>query len=167
VQLEREAYQGESLVNPLCTPHTVSSGAPGAQVASVTVSVTQTCRSVTYTLDSLEQTATTLLAHTQDVSAYQQVGIVQVTINGSTYTRQTARLNVTLSGLWVYRFSSQELTRLTHLIAGETAENARQQLEIENGIQQVSIQVSRLDFKDMLPSDPAHIHVVLFVVSMS
>jgi hypothetical protein len=115
----------------------------------------------------LEQVATTLLAHTVSLEGYQQIGTVQVTITGSTYTKTAAQLRVSLTGVWVYHFSPGELTYLTGLIAGETQENAEQQLEKENGIRRVSLQISRLDFKDMLPTDPAHIHLMLFIVSMA
>jgi len=165
--LYQKARGGEQLVTPLCAPHAISSKDPGEEAASVTVSVTQICKSVVYTLDSLEQVATTLLAHTASLEGYQQIGTVQVTITGSMYTKTTAQLRVSVTGVWVYHFSQGKLTHLTGLIAGETQENAEQQLEKESGIQQVSIRVSRLDFKDMLPTDPAHIHLVLFIVSMA
>jgi hypothetical protein len=129
------------------------------------VSVTQICRSAVYSLDSLEQVATTLLAQTASLAHYQQVGTVQVTVNGSTYTKSTAQLRVILTGVWVYHFLPGKLSHMTDLIAGETQENAKRQLEKENGIQQVSIHVSRLDLKNMLPTDTARIHIVFFVVA--
>jgi hypothetical protein len=165
--LSNQMHTGEQLVPPFCTPHTSSSKDPGEEAASVTVSVTQTCKSVAHQLDSLEQVAATLLAYTQDVGAYQQVGTVQVTINGSTYTKTTAQLHISETGVWVYHFSQGELSHMTRLIAGETQENATHQLESQPGIQHVSIHVSRLDLKNQLPTDPAHIHLELFIVSMS
>ncbi len=54
---------------------------------------------------------------------------------------------------------------MTDLVAGETQENAKRRLERENGIQQVSIHISRLDLKNMLPTDTARIHIVFFVVA--
>jgi hypothetical protein len=163
--LTSQAHTGESLVPPLCTPHTTSSVASGEEAASVTVSVTQSCKSVAYTLDSLEQVATTFLAHTANLDSYQQIGTVQVTINGSTYTKTAAQLQVSLTGVWVYHFSPGKLTHLTRLIAGETLENATHQLEQEPGIEQVSIHLSRLDFRNELPTDPTHIHMVFFVIA--
>jgi hypothetical protein len=118
-----------------------------------------------YSLDSLEQVATTLLAQRASLAHYQQIGSVQVTVNGSTYTRSAAQLRVSLTGVWVYHFSPGELSHMRDLIAGETQENAKRQLENENGIQQVSIHISRLDLKNMLPTDTARIHMVFFVVA--
>ncbi len=115
--------------------------------------------------ESLEQSATTLLAHSANLTNYVQADSVQVTVNGSTYTKTSAQLRVSLSGGWVYHFSQEELTHLTRLIAGEIPQSAAQQLEREPGVEQVSIHVSRVDFKNQLPTDATRIHIVLFVVA--
>jgi hypothetical protein len=163
--LNKEARKGESLVTPLCTPRTIPSANESTEAASFTVSVTQTCYAAAYQLDSLEQSATTLLAHSANLTNYVQADSVQVTVNGSTYTKTSAQLRVSLSGGWVYHFSQEELTHLTRLIAGEIPQSAAQQLEREPGVEQVSIHVSRLDFKNQLPTDATRIHIVLFVVT--
>jgi hypothetical protein len=43
----------------------------------------------------------------------------QVTVNGSTYTNHTATLKVSVSGVWVYRFTQAQEAALTRHIAGE------------------------------------------------
>jgi hypothetical protein len=88
-----------------------------------------------------------------------------VTVNGSTYTKATAQLRVSLMGVWVYHFPPGELSRMTRLVAGATPENAARQLESQPGIEHVSIRISQLDLRNQLPTDPAHIHLVFFVVA--
>src|SRR5436190_20268170 len=83
--LSKQLHPGEQLVPPVCSVHTTSSKQPGEEATSVMVSVTQTCTSVAYSQESLEQVATALLAQSQNLSAYKQVGIVQVTVNGTTF----------------------------------------------------------------------------------
>jgi hypothetical protein len=86
-----------------------------------------------------------------------------VTVNGSTYTKTGAQLQVSLMGVWVYHFSVGELTRMIRLIAGATPEHATRQLESQPGIEHVSIHLSRLDLRNQLPTDPAHIHFAILV----
>ncbi len=161
--LIKQARIGESVVTPLCSPYTTRSAELGSEAVSVTVSVTQTCSSIAYLTDSLNQTATSILAHAENLTNYQQVGTVQITVNGSTYTKQSAQLKVSLSGTWVYAFSARELTHIKHKIAGMSKEKAQSLLEKEPGVQQVTISLSRLDLKDQLPTDPTHIHILLIV----
>jgi len=162
--LAKQVHEGEQFVTPLCTPHTATSQEPGAEAPSVTVSVTQTCQALAYALDSLQRVSTALLSHAQNLTSYQQVGTVQVTVHTETYDQQTARLHVTLTGTWVYSFSQRALTRLKHLLAGVSKEKAQALLQQEPGIAQVSIQVQRLDFKDLLPGNPAHIHLIFITL---
>jgi hypothetical protein len=163
--LTKQARIGESVVTPVCSPHTTSSAKPGSEAVSVTVSVTQTCSSIAYLTDSLNQTATSILAHTENLANYAQVGTVQVTVNGSTYTKQSAQLKVSLSGVWLYNFSQRELTHIKHMIAGMSKEKAQALLQQEPGVQQVTISLSRLDLRDQLPTDTSHIHILLIIVS--
>jgi hypothetical protein len=88
-----------------------------------------------------------------------------VTVNRSTYDQRKAQLRVTLSGIWVYHFSQEELASLSHLVAGLPRQKALAQLERQAGVAQVTLTLSRFDFKDVLPADPAHIHIVYLVVS--
>lgn len=162
--LNKEARTGEQLVTPLCSPRTQESVQPGTVSASVTVSVTQTCTSVAYTQDSLQQVATSTLAHVIILATYEQVGTTQVTVNGSTYANHTATLKVSLSGVWVYRFTKTQLAQLTHHIAGESQEQAKATLERGDGVAQVSIHVQRLDFRSNLPTNPQHISVQFFYI---
>ena len=158
--LQQQARLGEQLVTPLCTSRTTSSQDPGAEGASVTVSVTQTCTSVAYALTSLQQVATSTLAQMANPH-YQQEGAVQVTVNGSTYADQTALLNVSLSGAWVYHFTQAQLAQFTHHIAGDSQQQAKVTLAKGDGVASVSIHVQRLDFKDLLPTDPQHIKLLI------
>jgi hypothetical protein len=163
--LQKQGRQGEHLVTPLCMPHIIPSANGGTQAASVSVSVTQTCRSVAYALDSLEQTATALLAHIANLTNYQQVGTVQVMVNDSTYEKRGTQLRVTLSGIWMYHFSLGQLVSLSHLVAGATPEQAHARLDRQAGVSQITLNLRRFDFKDLLPSDPTHIQIVCFGVS--
>ena len=162
--LAKEARTGEQLVTPLCTPHTTSSLPAGSEGASVTVSVTEQCRSVAYRTASLNQVATAMLAQSANLANYQQAGTVQVTVNGSTYADYTARLNVSLAGLWVYHFTQEQLTQLAHQIAGESQEQARATLERGDGVASGSVHLQRFDFKDQLPTDPQHITIQVFYI---
>jgi hypothetical protein len=160
--LSKEARSGEQLVTPLCTPHTTSSQGPGAEGVEVTVNVTQTCRSVAYTLTSLQQVATSTLTHSANLAHYEQIGTVQVTVNGSTYANQTVTLKVSVSGVWVYHFPQAQVVHLIEEIAGESQQRATATLEGVAGIAQVSIHLQRLDFQDQLPTNPQGISVQFF-----
>lgn len=108
----------------LCTPHTSSSQNAGSEETSVTVSVTQTCQSVAYMTYSLTHVATSVLIQHAHLTNYQEVGTVDVTVNGSVYQQQTARLNVSLAGVWVYHMSPSEIQQLVRKVAGESTEKA-------------------------------------------
>jgi len=162
--LAKQVRKGEQLVTPLCTPHTATSREPGAEAPGVTVSVTQTCQALAYALDSLQRVSTALLSHAQNLTSYQQVGTVQVTVHTETYDQQTAHLHVTLAGTWVYSFSQRALTHLKHLLAGVSKEKAQALLQQEPGIAQASIQLQRLDCEDLLPDNPAHIRLVFITL---
>jgi len=162
VQLTKQARTGEQLVTPLCSPRIQESAEPGTESADVTVSVTQQCTSVAYMLDSLQQVATSTLAHMVTLPHFEEVGTTQVTVNGSTYASHTATLKVSLSGVWLYHFTQAQLTQLTHLIAGESQAKAHATLARGDGIASVSIHIQRLDFKDILPTNPRRITMQLF-----
>lgn len=134
---------------------------PGSEGTSVTVSVTQTCTSVAYTLSSLQEVATSTLAHMATPN-YQEAGTVEVIVNGSIYAHQTALLHVSLSGVWIYHFTKAQLTQLTRQIAGKSQQQAKAALEKVDGVIMVTIHVHRLDFKDLLPTNPQHISVQFF-----
>ncbi len=157
--LTKQLHSGERLVPPVCSVHTTSSKQPGEEAARVTVSVTQTCTSVAYSQESLEQVATAFLAQSQPLQNYQQAGTVQVTVNAATYEHTTAKLTVMLSGIWVYRFSQNELTHIKHLLAGVSKEQSQTILNNQPGVQGVSVSLHRLDFKDQLPTDPTRITI--------
>ncbi len=164
--LHKEIRPGEQLVTPLCSPRTHSSTEAGSEGARVTVSVTQTCRSVAYLTDSLNQVATSTLTRSANLTRYEQAGTTQVTVNGSTYTNQTARLTVSLSGTWIYRFTQAHITQLTRHLAGESQQQAQATLAKGEGIAQASIHLQRFDGKDSLPIDPQRISVqFLYLVS--
>jgi hypothetical protein len=164
--LQQEAHVGEQLVTPLCSPRTRASAEAGSEGASVTVSVTQTCYAVVYRQDSLQQAATRTLAQSAgaNLARYEQIGTVQVTVNGSTYTTHTATLQVSLAGVWVYRFTQAQVQHVTQEIAGESQRQARATLERVDGVAQVSIHLQRLDFKDLLPTNPQRISVQFFYI---
>ena len=162
--LAKQRQQGEQLVTPLCTPHTTSSGQPGAETTQVTVSVTQMCSSVAYLTSSLNQIATSALAQSENLTTYQQVGEVQVTVNGSTNTKQSAQLKVSLSGVWVYHFSPRVLTSFKTLIAGKSQQGAQKLLNHQVGIAHASIHLQRFDFRSSLPTDTAKISIQLFYI---
>ncbi len=164
--LQKEIRPGEQLVTPLCNPKTQESAEPGTESARVTVSVTQTCSSVAYMQDSLQQVATSTLTRSVNLTGYEQAGTTQVTVNGSTYTNQTARLRVSLSGVWIYHFTQAHVTQLTRKLAGESKEQANAILAKGEGIAQASIHLQRLDGKDSLPANPQRISVqFLYLVS--
>jgi hypothetical protein len=162
--LAKEARSGEQLVTPLCTPRTTSSQDAGAVAASITVSVTQNCSSVAYRTDSLNLVATSTLARQSDLVNFQQVGSTQVTVNGSTYEKHTATLHVSLSGVWVYRFTQAQLAQLTQSIAGESKEQATAILKKVAGVMQVSIHLQRFDFRDSLPTNTTRISIQFFYI---
>jgi VCBS repeat-containing protein len=85
-------------------------------------------------------------------------------VNGSTYQQRMATLNVSLSGVWVYHFTQVQVQHLTQEIAGESQQQASAALEKVDGVAQVSIHIQRLDFKDLLPTNPQRITVQFFYI---
>jgi len=162
--LQYQVHAGEQVVPPLCSPHTQESAPPGTEGSSVTVSVTQTCRSVAYLTNSLTDIATRTLAHLAPLANFVEVGTTQVTITGSTYHTQTATLSVSVAGVWIYHFTEVTVQQLLRHIAGESQEQAQATIERAEGVAQVSIHLHRLDFKDLLPTSPQQITVQFFYI---
>jgi hypothetical protein len=162
--LTKQLESSESLIPPLCTPKTIASKNPGEEATQVHVTVVQTCKSVAYKSASLQSVATSLLIASQKLDHFEQVGTIELTVTNAGTDGRSAHISASITGTWVYTFSSPEVTRLKHIIAGKSQQQAKATLERVNGIASVSIHVQRLDFKDLLPTDPQHISLQFFSI---
>jgi hypothetical protein len=160
--LTRELHAGENIVTPLCTPRTLADRDPGEEATQVKVSVVETCKSVSYDTTSLQTVATTLLVSSQKLDHFKQVGTTELTITKAATDGRSARLTVSITGSWVYSFSSTELTHFKKIIAGQPQQRATELLQGEKGVAQVTVSLLRLDFRTVLPTDPGKITIHFF-----
>jgi hypothetical protein len=153
---------GEVLVSPTCHVTTSASAQPGSEADHVTVMAGETCTAASYRESELQQTATArlaALATLQLVPAYRLVSDVHAEIGGTGMSDDRVTLHLQLSGVYVYHFSERQLAQLRAQLAGVSREQASVVLARMIGVTKVRLQSSR----DILPSDPSHIRILLFV----
>ncbi len=158
--LTAQLATGESLLSPVCTPHTTPNHTPGDEAANVTVTMSETCAALAYNTQEFQTKSTQLLTAQQAASfqQYQRVGEVHSSILSQKVNGQSAVLTVQLISTWVYQLNTAHLTAL---IVGKPRLEALHLLSTFQGVQTVSI--TGVNDNQALPTDPAHIHLLLMV----
>jgi hypothetical protein len=143
----------EETVTPThCTWRESVDHALGQATAVVTETARYTCTGVAYNTNQLQQSATTAFtAATRPGARYELVGSVQARVIAA-----SPAVTASIGGLWVYRLSEDDQQVLAAKLAGETAQQAQQDL-LHTGV------FSQVTVPSALPRDPAHIHFQVFI----
>lgn len=160
--LTAQVANGESIATPTCTPSVNANHTAGAQAQSVTVTVSQTCSALVYNTKALERAGVrSLIAHAaaQLGTSYRLYGNVTVSTVEATATnkKNVVFLSFTSRGTWVYQINE---ARIKALILGKPRLRALRLVAKTPGVQSVSI--AGVSGSQQLPTDTAHIHLVLF-----
>jgi len=153
---------GEKLIPLPCSPAVSPDHHIGEAAATVTVTVSQTCRAVAYETAALQKSAAAILATEGKKAAgahYRLIGTVQVTVLHAGITGQArglASIMVHIAGVWGYQFTQAELHRIAQQIAGKPQEAARTILRHVPGIQSATI--AGIDETMNLPRNTSLIH---------
>lgn len=167
---ERAAFHaqltpGEVLIPPLCQQTTAADHQAGDETTEAHVTVSETCSAVAYTAHSLNLHAMQMItkeARQRLGTGYALFGELGVHVVSTAITdemRGTATLGVQIAGTYVYRISQAQRQQLIRRIAGKSKLSAIHTLVSVPGIQQAIITISGQS--TTLPSDPAHIHLVM------
>jgi hypothetical protein len=150
----------EALLTPACTPTTSADHAPGDEAATVSVTVSETCKAVAYDRQELESRGIAILTSTCAASSpahFQRVGEIHLVVVSQTISGERASLTVRFSGIWVYQLNAQQLTAS---IAGRPRLYALHFISGLPGVQTVSI--TGVQENQALPTDAAHIRILVF-----
>lgn len=153
---------GEDLTTPTCTPGVLSSNHPGDEAASAQVTVSETCRAIAYSQQSLQTAAQLVRARlTRPDTSYQLVGTIQITVRSVSIQDGNPTLTATLRGVGVYQINESQVKTL---VAGKPRLTAIQLLQQLPGVQTASI--TGISDNQRLPTDAAHIHLSIFYLAM-
>jgi VCBS repeat-containing protein len=160
--LSGQLQPGEALTTPTCTPRVFSNHRPNDEAASVAVTVSETCRAIAFSQQSLQQAAMQLVHHRLQAlnAAYQLIGSIQVTVRSASTQYGSPALTATMRGLWVYQVNESQIKAL---VAGKPRLEAFQLLQRLPGVQTVSI--TGIADNQQLPTDVAHIHLSIFYLA--
>ncbi|HEU5199387.1 MAG TPA: hypothetical protein VFU32_07110, partial [Ktedonobacterales bacterium] len=129
-----------------CSPNVTSDHSAGDQASTVTVTVIFTCNGEAYSPKDAIDFAKQLLANDAQSkfgAQYALVGQINSTVVSSSAGDQgTENLVVSASGVWAYQFSAPDQQTLAGLIAGKTTQQAKQTLMAQQGVADVSIQIT-------------------------
>jgi hypothetical protein len=155
----------EALVTPDCNRTVTSDHQAGVEAATVTVTVSQQCTAFAYDAAALREQATRMFTYEmtrREGTHYRLLGAVQVSVLHARFIDQmrgVASLSVHMEGMWMYRFSQQELQRIRQLVAGKTPPQALRLLLGLPGIQRATIE--GLGENRSLPKDSSRIKVLI------
>lgn len=156
VQLKPE----ETLTTPQCTPGVFSNHKSGDEAVSVQVTVSETCKAVAYSQQSLQQAALELvhsrLTHLN--TNYQLIGPIQITLHATVMQQSSATVSAAIHGIWVYKVNEAQVKTL---VKGKPRPQAILLLSLLPGVQRVSI--AGISDNSPLPDDLSHIHLLIFV----
>ena len=153
----------EALVTPDCNRTVTADHQAGAEAAVVTVTVSEQCAAIAFDAATLRERATRMftyeLARREGIH-YRLLGAVQVSVLHARIIDQkrgVASLTVHIEGMWMYRFSQQQIKRIRQLVAGKTASQALRLLLGLPGVQRATIE--GLGENKSLPQDSSRIQI--------
>jgi hypothetical protein len=157
----------ETLITPLaCTQQAIPDYRVGTEVASVTVTVAETCIGSVY--DTQAFTTLTAQYATQDATAklgagYTPTDLQSSIVQATPTTHGTVALRVTSSSTWAYQYNPEQVQRLKVLLAGMNRDSAKATVLHLVGMQSTSISITNNG--TTLPTDTARIHVLFVQMS--
>jgi len=153
-----------------CAPTVTSDRQLGQEATHVTVTVSETCRSVAYNREEVTARATKLLAsqalHNLG-TGYSLMGTIHVSINQAAVTltqHPLVFLSYTGAGTWVYALSHETTEQIKSLIAGKTTQEAVQLFASLPGIEHAAIRWHGFGDAARLPKNTGYIHITLLLM---
>jgi len=142
----------------------VSDNAPGTQVDEVNVQVSVTATAFVYNQTIARLVAAQLLHNQAEVQLGNQYQLKDVLTIGNPEVIQqgqmgTIYLSISVHGIWIHTFSSQQIGQWQQSIKGSTSMLAKTYLDTQSGVDSVQI---RLPFgADHLPTSVDQIRIIL------
>jgi len=153
-----------------CAPTVTSDRQLGQEATHVTVTVSETCRSVAYNREQVTTGATKLLA-SQALhklgTGYSLMGTIYVSINQAAVTltqHPLVFLSYTAAGTWVYALSQETTEQIKSRIAGKTTQEAVRLFASLPGIAHAAIRWHGFGDAARLPKNTGYIHIALLIM---
>src|SRR6266704_203000 len=161
--LQGQVKIGEQFLSLPCSPTTTADHEVGDEALQVHITVSESCTALTYDTQQL----TTLVTARLTAQAAKILGIgyklhgnvtVSMTKVTTTDKKNVVLLSFTCQGTWVDQINE---ARIKALVTGKPRLTALHILSTVSGVQSVSI--AGVSDNQPLPSDPAHIHLLMLV----
>jgi hypothetical protein len=173
MKLLSEVSVGQSLIPPLCSNKISSNHKPGDEATQVKVTVSQTCKAITYDTASLQakgsQIIMSLAQNTLGVHFFPiygiQTSVVHAAISGVLPIKVS--ISVLIHGTWFYQFSNREITFLKAKIAGKPINTSLQEIQSLPEIKEVRIHFQGFGNSYYLPKNIKYIHILIIYQLMS
>jgi len=147
----------ESLLPLTCKPIIRSDHQVGDEVATVTVTVSESCSAIAYTTRAVQDRAVHVIqTHAEQVLGMDYMLFGSIRTNIISTTRTTIALSI--QGVWMYKVNEQHVKQL---IAGTSEKEAIRLLSSLSGVKQVTIM--GIPGNSSLPTDANHIHVFILL----
>lgn len=161
--LQGQVKIGEQFLSLPCSPTTTADHEVGDEALQVHITVSESCTALTYDTQQLTTLGTArLTAQAAKILGigYKLHGNVTVSMTKVTTTdkKNVVLLSFTCQGTWVDQINE---ARIKALVTGKPRLTALHILSTVSGVQSVSI--AGVSDNQPLPSDPAHIHLLMLV----
>lgn len=164
--LSAQARPGEKLFSMPCVTEVQANPPLGHEASQVTVSVSVTCRGVTYFAQQVDSLAAALFQQQERAALgahYTLAGQITASVQQAGITQPqpgTLAIPVAVRGLWIYQVDRSAFRALAKQLAGKDPAAARATLLRVPGVAQVSIQLSGWNVS-ALPTDISQIEIVV------
>ncbi len=154
--LQTQVHADETLITPpACQQHVTSDHQPGEEARQVQITVSETCRGMTYSTHAYQSRLTQIM-NQQAGDGYFSIGEIQSSITQATVQDQhRTQLHVSMAQDYAYQINQDQQHRLKTLIAGKGKAQAISILLHVPGIQSVSVSNATI------PADTQHIRVIV------
>jgi hypothetical protein len=153
---QTQVHADETLITPLaCQQHVTPDHQPGEEARQVQITVSETCRGMTYNTHAYQSSLTQIM-NQQAGDGYFSIGEIQSSITQATMQDQhRTQLHVSMAQDYAYQINQDQQQRLKTLIAGKEKAQAISILLHVPGIQSVSVSSATI------PADTQHIRVIV------
>lgn len=159
-KLTGDLAEGEQLYQFPCSPRVSTNHSPGDETASLTVSVSETCRGIAY--DPQEIAAKASKAVTQKAllqlgSGYELLGAPTANIQAMSEVKATITARIQSQGVLIYQL--RNLDKLKTQLAGKKTPQAVSLLRSLPSI--ANVQITGLDQEERLPKNADALHLMV------
>jgi hypothetical protein len=165
--LHTQVQPTETLVTPLaCTQKVTPDHEVGAEAATVTVTIEETCTGNVY--DTQAFNSMTVQNATHDATAKLGIGYTPTELQTSITqvipkAHGAVDLHVTSRSVWAYQYDAEQVARIKAMLAGMSCDKARATVLHLVGVQSVSISIT--SNSTTIPTDITRIHLLFVQMS--